>query len=131
MKYWKILIVESEPRCAQLIDKALSREGFGVRIVTDPFVALELLTGARADLILVDDLMPGMTGFEFARRVRNEPALAGVPVVITSERNLKGDPRLRSAGCVGFVPKPICIQTLGAQLRSYAEGANECTPRQK
>lgn len=123
MKPWKILVIDDEPRSARLAEAALSIEGFAVRLASDPTTALDLLTRVRPDLILVDYLMPDMTGFEFANWVRSDPALASIPVVITSAYSLEGDSRLRSSGCAAFIPKPIDRYRLATQLRSCLESS--------
>lgn len=118
MTAWSILLVDDKPLDARLAEMALSTEGFMVRWVCDPVAALALLTRVRPHLILVDYLMPEMTGFEFANWVRNDPALAGIPVAITSAYSLEGDAQLLSSGCAAFIPKPIDRYRLAAQLRN-------------
>lgn len=118
MRICTVLVVDDDPRNARLAQALLSSEGFAVSLAGDPITALDLLTRIRPDLILVDYLMPEMIGFEFANRVRNDPALARIPVLMTSAYSLEGDPRLHSCGCAGFIPKPVERSRLAAQVRN-------------
>ena len=71
---------------------------------------LAQLAARRPDLVISDQMMPGLTGSELYTRMQADPALAGVPVLIMSAA---GDPRLDEAGAyAGFLPKPFELQTL-------------------
>jgi CheY-like chemotaxis protein len=88
--YWmrelSVLIVEDDEDFRALMREALEMEGFGVREAHDGQEALALLraSGASQCLVLLDLMMPGMTGWEFVATVRGDPLLRGNPIVVTT-----------------------------------------------
>ena len=67
----KILIVDDERHVTRALERALKKEGYEITAVNDPFEALALLKTAAFDLVISDHLMPGMTGLEFTKLVRD------------------------------------------------------------
>ena len=70
--------------------------------------ALERAAETRPDLILMDLSLPRMDGWEATRRLKADPAMAGIPVIVLSARAMNGDEeRARASGCDDFLTKPI------------------------
>lgn len=74
----------------------------------------------RPDLILLDLQLPGMSGYEVARRLRADERLRGVPIIALTSYALSGDEdKALEAGCDGYIAKPYRPQVLLARLRDH------------
>lgn len=78
----RILLIEDDPENAEYVELALTVKGYDVTIVDSAEEALPLAEEAEPDLILLDVMLPGMTGFEFLGRLRSRPALRSLPVIV-------------------------------------------------
>jgi two-component system, probable response regulator PhcQ len=67
----KILLVDDEQHVTRALERALRKEGYDIKAVNDPQAALALLKTEKFDLVISDHLMPGMTGLEFTKLVRD------------------------------------------------------------
>ena len=95
----------------------LARAGYVVALAENGQHALELIrTGTTPDLILLDMLMPVLDGWHFLRIFQQEPALAGIPLVVVTGTILTPE-WAASQGCAGFVHKPIEPQALLDEIR--------------
>src|SRR4051794_12447862 len=107
----RVLVVDDEPDTAHLIAEHLELFGVDVEIVTDGAEALARLRDEEFDAVTLDVLMPGMSGFEVLRELRNDPRLADLPVVVVSvfsgREALSGE---------WVVSKPIDADELGDAL---------------
>lgn len=79
-----VLIVDDDPVTIQLLKLMIERNGYTVTAVRSGTAALEILPDLRPQIILVDDMMPRMTGGEFCRIVKDTPDLREIPVIIMS-----------------------------------------------
>jgi CheY-like chemotaxis protein len=122
-----ILVVDDNEANLKLARVALAADGYEVRTATDAEGALAVLSSWRPRLILMDLQMPGMDGLELTRRLKADPATAGIVVVALTAYAMKGDEEnARAAGCSGYVAKPIDTRTLGSTiwgLLARTEGA--------
>jgi DNA-binding response OmpR family regulator len=127
-----ILVVDDTPETLGLLTDTLDHAGFTVLIATDGHSALELLDQITPDLVLMDAVMPGMSGFESCRRIKQERMLANLPVIFLtglseSAHVVEG----LAAGGVDYVTKPIVVDELLARIRVHlanaraAQGAGE------
>ena len=119
-----ILVVDDTPETLGLLTDTLDHAGFTVLIATDGESALELLDQITPDLILMDAVMPGMSGFESCRRLKQEKLLANLPVIFLtglaeSEHVIEG----LAAGGVDYVTKPIVVDELLARIRVHLANA--------
>jgi CheY-like chemotaxis protein len=105
-----ILIVDDEPLIVRLMQVNLERAGYGVLTASDGMEALEMLRRADAlpDLILMDGIMPYMDGFEALTKIKADPKLQAIPVVMASARTRDAD-ILESEvrGAIRYLSKPI------------------------
>jgi cyclic di-GMP phosphodiesterase len=115
----KILIVDDESAARTALETLLRREGFEVRDANDGASALTECAEFRPDLILLDILMPGMSGFEVCRRIKATPETRLTPVVLITGLSATED-RIEgiNAGADDFLSKPIDINELLARTRS-------------
>ncbi len=121
----RILLVEDNHDAADMLARALRRHGHDVCVVHDGTAALETAPEFRPHAILTDIGLPGMDGFEVARRLRREPNCASSLLVAISGYGQAEDRRMsREAGCDHHLIKPIQIDELIGLLdrASHADG---------
>ncbi len=115
-----ILIVEDIELNRELLAQLLE-EDHRLVFAEDGVAALERAAETRPDLILMDLSLPRMDGWEATRRLKADPTMAGIPVIVLSARAMNGDEeRARASGCDDFLTKPIdetlLFQTLARHL---------------
>ena len=107
-----ILIVEDDPDFRDTLTDLLRLEGYGVEQVTNGREALEHLRHSAAPcIILLDLMMPVMSGWEFREQQRQDPALAQIPVAILTGVRNSAD-RVEALDAVGYFQKPVNFQEL-------------------
>lgn len=102
-----VLVVEDEPHDWEIYGKMLWYNGFDVLYARDGAEGLDLARANHPDLVLLDLGLPGMDGLELCRRLKEDPAISDIPVLVLtarSERNY-GD-EARRAGCARYLEKP-------------------------
>jgi len=115
----RILIVDDESAARIALATLLRREGFEVDDVRDGAAALERCASFRPDLVLLDILMPGVSGFEVCRQIKATPETRLTPVVLITGLSATED-RIEgiNAGADDFLSKPIDFNELLARTRS-------------
>jgi DNA-binding response OmpR family regulator len=109
----RILVVDDDPEIVNLFAYALRRAGYQVEGVLDGRAALERARQAPPDLILLDVMMPGIDGYEVARRLRAEAATAAIPIVMLTARALIADQvEGLQAGANSYLVKPVTPSVL-------------------
>ena len=115
-----MLVVEDNPVNLELVTALLEERGCEVLGAMTGNAALELLRESHPDLILVDVQLPGMSGYQVTRRIKADPALAGIPVVaLTAHAMANEDVRARDAGCDAFLTKPIDVRAFKEILQRF------------
>jgi CheY-like chemotaxis protein len=119
-----ILVVDDNAMNLKLARMLLEAKGYKIHTAVDGFEALKLAEELHPlHLILLDIQLPGIDGFEVARRLKENPATREIPVVALTAYAMKGDEeKARAAGCDGYITKPIDTTKLPVQIRSYLEG---------
>lgn len=118
----RILVVEDERDIAALVAYHLTKEGYRVRTAEGGAEALEAAAAERPDLLVLDLMLPGFSGYEVLQEVRRRPELAEVPVVVLTARRDEAD-RVKGLelGADDYVTKPFSPRELvlrvGAVLR--------------
>ncbi len=117
----RVLIVDDLLPNIKLLEARLSAEYFDVVSVTNGPEALELCHDGRADIVLLDVMMPGMDGFEVCSRLKADPATMHLPVVMVTALDQPAD-RVRGLECGAddFLTKPVDELVLIAHVRSLA-----------
>ena len=114
----KILLVEDEEKLARFVELELSYEGYEVTVANDGLSGLMAARDSEPDLIILDWLMPGLTGVEVCRRLRSTGSQ--VPVIIMTAKDDVSD-RVTGldAGADDYVVKPFSIEELLARVRAH------------
>ena len=115
----RVLVVEDSPTQARLLRLILEGEGFVVESAADAQAALERLARGAVDIVVSDVLMPGLTGFELCKKIKGDPALCEIPVVlVTTLREPMEIVQALEAGADSFIRKPYEADALVERLRS-------------
>ncbi len=115
----QILIVEDEPAIRDMVAFALSRAGLEPVHAADTRAAQDAIMARVPDLILLDWMLPGMSGLEFARRLRREEMTREVPIIMLTARGEEND-RVGGleAGVDDYVVKPFSTRELVARIKA-------------
>ena len=105
----EVLVVDDEYTIRELISIVLEEEGYEVSTATNGGEAMERLSAAQPDLVLLDIMMPVLDGREVLRRMRADPVLRHVPVLVMSAG---ANPAMRDAASNGFLRKPFDLSDL-------------------
>ena len=104
----KILIVEDNPLNMKVIEMTLRAENYILLEASDGGEALEMAMRERPDLILMDIRLPGMSGLEVTRKLREKPAFSHTPIIGLTAYAMKGDrEKVIESGCDAYLSKPF------------------------
>ena len=121
-----ILIVDDDIHIGNMLEEALTREGYGVSRAWSGTEALFVLSGTKPDLILLDLMLPGLNGEELLPQIMEEEHSRGIPVIVVSARaDIDNKVDLLLGGTADYVTKPFAMKELLAriavQLRKAAD----------
>ena len=121
-----ILIVEDEPSLAETIRYNLEREGFSTAVAEDGRVALERFRADRPDLVLLDLMLPELSGLDVCRTIRSESL---VPVIIVTAKDTEADTVAGlELGADDYVTKPFSMRELISRVRANLRRARAGGP---
>jgi DNA-binding response OmpR family regulator len=110
------MLVDDEPLITDSLSYSLRREGFDVKAVGDGAIALQEILAFLPDLVVLDIMLPGMSGLEICRRLRAQSA---IPVIMLTARGEEIDRVLGlEVGADDYLPKPFSFRELLARIRS-------------
>jgi adenylate cyclase len=116
---FRVLIVDDDPDMVAFLARLLSREGLKVDAEYDGQAALAHIAASPPDMILLDVMMPGMTGFEVCERVKSDPSTALIPVIlVTSLEDHASRVRGIDTGADDFLSKPVNREELIARVKN-------------
>ena len=116
----KIMVVDDEPDVVELIERMLVSEGMEVVRAYDGIAALDLAVTEQPDLVLLDIMMPMMSGYEVCEQLKANPQTKEIPVVcLSSGHSVEAHGRCLRAGALTLVVKPFSPAELVAQVRSH------------
>ena len=114
----KILIVDDEPNIVISLEFLMKREGHRVLVARDGNEALEAIRREKPDLVLLDVMMPGKTGFEVCQAVRADPTLAGTRILLLTAKGRETDiAKGLALGANGYMTKPFSTRELAQRVR--------------
>lgn len=115
-----VLLVEDEPSQREVLSYNLTAEGFEVAVATNGEEAMQIVAETPPDLILLDWMMPHVSGIEVCRRLKARPETRGIPVIMLSARSEEVDKvRGLETGADDYVIKPYSVVELMARLRAH------------
>ena len=121
-----VLIVDDVPDNLSVLHDALDESGYTVLLATSGEAALARAAQALPDIVLLDAMMPGMDGFEVARRLKAAPLTAHIPIIfMTGLTETEYLVAALDAGGVDYVTKPIKPKEVLARMQVHLQGARE------
>jgi len=123
----RVLVVDDQVRMAALLKRGLEEEGYAVDVVGDGAEAVWMATENSYDAVVLDVMLPGVSGFEVCRQMREADRWA--PVLILSARSEVGD-RVRGldVGADDYLVKPFSFAELAARLRALTRRGQQARP---
>ena len=116
----RILVVEDQEDNRQILRDLLTNAGYEMLVAEDGVQALEQAEKHRPDLILMDIQLPVLDGYEATRRLKANPELKAIPIIVVTSYALSGDEeKARAAGCDAYVAKPFSPRALLAKMREF------------
>jgi DNA-binding response OmpR family regulator len=113
-----VLVVEDEDNIALALDFLMTREGYDHSRVADGAEALPRIRATHPDLVLLDVMLPGASGYEICQGVRLDPNLADVKILMMTARGSAIERRKGLAlGADGFITKPFELKELREEVR--------------
>lgn len=108
-----VMIIEDEADAAELFAEMMRVNGFRVIKMFSSAPAIPIIAQEKPDLILLDIMMPDISGLEVLRYMRREPDLAKIPVIVVSAKSMPGDIKIGlEAGASMYLTKPVGFQDL-------------------
>ncbi|MBN1313224.1 MAG: hybrid sensor histidine kinase/response regulator [Anaerolineae bacterium] len=118
----QILVVDDIPTNLEVLSTILESQGHKVRVATNGQQAIELVYNEPPDLILLDILMPGITGYDVCRQLKADPAVASIPVVFVSALDETFDKvQAFEVGGVDYITKPFQAEEVIARAEIQLE----------
>jgi DNA-binding response OmpR family regulator len=119
----KILIADDEPNIVVSLEFLMKQSGYDVRVATNGEDALRAVGEFKPDLILLDVMMPHLSGYDVCQKVRENPAWAGVRIIMLSAKGRDVEVNKGMAvGADAYVTKPFSTKDLMATVREMLGG---------
>jgi len=117
---YRILVVDDEPVNQQVLVNHLHHENYGVDVAANGPDALNLIDNRKFDLVLLDVMMPGMSGFEVSKKIREKYPLNELPIIFVTSKDQIGDlVEGLSFGGNDYIAKPFSKQELMARVKTH------------
>lgn len=114
-----VLVVEDDPALSRLICYNLEKQGYDVRLAGDGHTALDQISRRAPDLILLDWMLPGISGLEVCRQLREQPKTRSIPIIMLSARGQETDSvRGLEIGADDYLVKPFGMEALFARVKA-------------
>src|SRR5579871_4004588 len=121
---YRVLLVEDERDIRELVRYGLEQEGYIVDEAADADTALERIARRAPDLMVLDVMLPGMSGLELCRRMRAQPATAAMPILMLTAKGAEVDRVLGlEMGADDYVVKPFSPREVVARIRALLRRA--------
>jgi diguanylate cyclase (GGDEF)-like protein len=118
-----VLVVDDDPDKLSLLEVALTMAGYEVRTAKDGEQGLAEIASFQPDLVVSDIMMPGMNGYELARKIRENPQTKFIPIILQTAAGYKPEDQRRGseAGALGYFTDPTDLDLLLARARTLLE----------
>lgn len=128
----EILIVEDEPGVAVAIRFLMEQQGYSVFVADRGECALDLIVGKKPDLILLDIMLPGLSGWEVCEKIRSNPDYRDVKIAfLTARRDEAEIARGLALGADAYITKPFSNDKLIAWVKALLENTGEKTGKKE
>jgi DNA-binding response OmpR family regulator len=118
-----VVLVEDETNIAEAIRFLLGRDGWRVETLANGGNAAEVIRAAKPDLVMLDVMLPGKTGFEIMAELRSDDSLADMPVLMLTARGQARDREMAlQAGVSRFMTKPFSNEEMLTAVRELTAG---------
>ena len=126
-----ILVVDDDPAIREMIELALVHGGYDVQEAGNALDARQTIAGHTPDLILLDWMLPGQSGFEFARTLQKDTAHRKIPIIMLTARDQEEDKvAALDAGADDYVAKPFSVSELLARIKAVLRRTTRETDRE-
>lgn len=116
----RLLVVDDDDAVRGVLKIMLERAGYDVLVASNGRMALGVVKAQRVDLVLLDIEMPEMNGFDFCGRLRADPELKALPVIMMTGRPTLGVvEKVKAVGASELIPKPFERANLLAKIKGY------------
>ncbi len=114
----RILLVDDLEDNVSLLEEILAEEGYEIDSARNGKSALAKIEASPPDLVLMDAMMPGMDGYEVTRRIRENPKLPFIPILMITASESANIPQGLELGANDFIRKPIDFEELMARIKA-------------
>jgi len=122
----KVVIVEDEPDTAEMFAEMMRLSGYHVLKSYGGTPAISLISHEIPDAVVLDVMMPDLSGLEVLRFLRRDPRLEKIPVIVVSAKSLPADIKDGlDAGANKYLTKPVAFQELNSAVREVIEAASD------
>ena len=122
----RILIVEDHEENRRILRLLLTKHEYEVLEAVDGEEGVTMAEEMHPDLILMDIQLPGVDGYEATRRIKGNPALQKIPIIVVTSYALSGDDaKAFAAGCDAYIAKPVNLRKLLATVREFLAESND------
>ncbi len=122
----KILIIEDEAAIREMLGYTLTKNGYDFEEAADVDQAEQIISRNSPDLILLDWMLPGVSGVDYARRLRNNPDTKPIPVIMLTARGEETDKvRALDMGADDYITKPFSTKELLARIRAVLRRSSQ------
>lgn len=125
----KILVIEDEQKLAKFLELELQYEGYQVIVANDGMTGLTIARESNPDLILLDWMLPAISGLEVCRRLRTSGSKTPI-ILLTAKDEISDRVAGLDAGADDYIVKPFSIEELLARFRAHLRRSNEEDPDQ-
>lgn len=127
----RVLVVDDDALTLEILRTILDLEDFAVRTAGDGEAALAAVAEEQPDVLVLDVMMPGLTGFEVASRLRSDPDTGDLPIILLTARDGDDDRRLGlECGADAYLTKPFSPLKLIETIRSIDRAAAPAAPEE-
>ncbi|MGJ8605290.1 MAG: response regulator transcription factor [Marivita sp.] len=117
----QVLLIEDEPNIIEAISFILSRDGWTVKTHSNGADAVEMIKERQPDVVILDVMLPGKSGYDILRELREDPRGAELPVLMLTARGQTKDREIAErAGCNAFMTKPFSNADVLETVRALA-----------
>jgi CheY-like chemotaxis protein len=114
----RVLVVDDDPSIRRMIMAALRRDGYSFSEAANGKEALEVMKLERPDIVILDLMMPMVSGWDVLRERSTDPDLLSIPVIVVSANRSAELASAMDKGICAFLPKPFDITALSSLVRS-------------